>query len=544
MPLKKGGVKLTDKSLTSWQAVWFMLNVIDAEISLVTADSLTGIVFRLDVENISKNSKFKGINKAKLHTSSRNLFDQDVYSLVFKVSLLTPTVKEYFLTGNDGKQKYKNTSVLMNMITETSIQQEVFCSTIVPSGYPVTISVVDFSYFDVDCASVLLDQFKKKTSDVFTKSLLEELKQKIVTNSDVTMGLITMELVESHFDTMYKVINSSSIESTIKDTDYEHVIAQMIILLLTSRIIHCDLHLKNAFGSLNPINLEDNNRSYIIDYERAVRITEDYLKSFNRIGKLFQKIESLAVTDLYPPVSISKESQDKLIESFENIIKFIESIDYTHNRHKYRSAKAQCIDFIKYLYPHYKSDDPNSIRGRTSDNINKYLRISRIIYNLTSTYTGTIFTKRKIQQYLIKGEIFSVPSFEGLTEHQIIDKCSQLYFRNNLILWSIQGENDRQMQIKDTFKSVLPKSMQRNSTKSAPKKPATRSKSARNQSAKMIDANKTQKFYEEQKEERRRQEEERKRQKAEIIKQENRYRLKAEQTAKRIGSPYFSNGFR
>jgi hypothetical protein len=534
MPLKKGGVKLTDKSLTSWQAVWFMLNVVGAQISLVTADSLTGIVFRLDVPNISENSKFKGINKAKLHTSSRNLFDQDVYSLVFKVSLLTPTVKEYFLNIN---RKRKNTSVLMNMIKETSIQQEVFCSTIVPSGYPVTISVVDFSYFDVDCARVLLDQFKKKTSDDFTKSLLEELKQKIVTNSDVTMGLITMELVESNFDTMYK-ITKNNIEPTIKDTDYEHVIAQMIILLLTTGIIHYDLHLNNAFGSLNPINLEDNNRSYIIDYERAVRITVNFVKSLNKIGtmSLFQKIESLAVTDLYPPES--SEAQDKLIESFENIIKFIESIDYTINNRTYGSLQTQSISFIKYLYPRYESNNPKFLR--TSDNINKYLRISRIIYNLTSTSTGTIFTKRNIQQYLLEGEIFSVPSFEGLTPDEIKEKCSQLYFRNNLILWSIKGENVRQMEIKDTFKSVLPMSMQRNFTKSAQKKHATRGKSARKQSAKMVNASETQKLFEKLKEERIRKKEERKRKKAEIKKQEYRYRL-ATLTAKNIGSPYLSN---
>jgi hypothetical protein len=450
MSLINGGVRLNDKGSTSWQAVWYMINVARAKISIISNDSLTGIIFRLDVPIEPENTLFKGIKKDRT-VESVQLFNEDIYTIVFKFSILTHEIEDY----NIGRV-YKRTSTILDTLEETAIQQEIFCVTTIPSGYPITIAVVDFSYFDTKCASYLLKTLMSKHKDEITIKLLKDLEI-LIRNPAHKLGLISMELVDPNFNTMYKIEKVIRPDKAIIDTDYEHVIAQMVILVVTTGILHYDLHMDNAFGSVLPIKKDNNNRSYIIDFGRTKRITEGFIKSFKNNKKLellFTILKRLSIIDFYP--TENETQKIVLLENLENIIKFIESLDYRINERYYPQSKA----FIKYLYPNYDPTSPTFTR--TPENTEKYFRISKIIYDLTSTNKNTVFSNTNIQKYVKKEEIFSTPLLDDLSFHQKMEICKGLYFKNDLRLWDKnegKGEKQRIKEIKKTYGNSLLKAL-------------------------------------------------------------------------------------
>jgi hypothetical protein len=459
MPIKKGGVRLIDPTFSSWQAVWYMINIEGAKISLISNNSLTGIIFRLDV--FSGNTLFNGIKKDRTPDDYGNFFNKDVYTLVFKFSILAPTIEYYTIVEEKEKKiikKEKLTSTILDTLNETAIQQEIFCVTMIPTGYPITIAIVDFSYFDTKHARILLNTLMSKSKDSITLELLEQLDGIIERKPSYQLGLISMELVDTNFKTMYQIVSNVTIDQSIKNIDYEHVIAQMVILVVTAKILHYDLHMDNAFGSELQVEKDNNDRSYIIDFGRTRRITESFVNRFmNKVlSQYFTEIKKLSITDLYPPISSDKTLEKKLVDNLERIILFMGYLDRNINR-----PRVQSEGFIKYLFPYFPH---GSQRGVGTEE--KLLKISKIIENLTSmgVNTGTGFSNASVKKYIKQEQIFSTPLLDSLSPSEKIRICNELYLRNNLELWDKekgkgQGEKQRIKNIKDKYDNSLLKAL-------------------------------------------------------------------------------------
>lgn len=137
----KGGLKQANTEISSWQAVWSMINIPGAQIEIISYTSLSGIIFRLDIPQDTHLDliQFYGLN------NSKDGFDKPVYSLVFKFLLISSSL--YMSELNIGETKItKKTESLYDCIKEAYTQQKIYAHTIFPAGYPITVSVVDFSF--------------------------------------------------------------------------------------------------------------------------------------------------------------------------------------------------------------------------------------------------------------------------------------------------------------------------------------------------------------------------------------------------------------
>jgi hypothetical protein len=220
-----------------------------------------------------------------------------------------------------------------------------------------------------------------------------------------------MELVNRDFTTIgniyEKLDKSDAVKISNFYTNVEYVIAQMIILFIRNKIVHYDLHRHNAFGNTNVS--DENNRSFIIDFERVFFFSEelffanpidikDLAKNYDiyRYGRVssprrffsdLREIVSIDVTDFY-------DAENKC-EKIKKIISFIQIIDIAINKIFFDVQQPQCAFFVNYFYSCIDKEKKRSVETGICD------RISNIIQELTKydlEHAPQHITSQKIKQ--------------------------------------------------------------------------------------------------------------------------------------------------
>lgn len=379
-----GGIKQINLELTSWQAVYKMICTPGATLTAISYSSVEGFIFKLDIPHEKQHAEFNGLN------NDGTVFNNPIYSLIFKIAIISANDKDKLSQPLTIYESWKPNTfpkempTLRAFINEAYTQQNIYNTTLYPVGRPITIGVVDFSYFNSTSSKILINKLKslqRVNSNI--EPMLNYLDNNI--SGKRMLGLITMDLVNSDFIKLYEVEDNIH-DMNIINSDYNYAIAQIIILFTKVRIINRDCHTGNIMASAKIPSLKNENeiRTLLIDFGRILTLDgETYKKMEDQIRQMFESeyvgkmtyekyktnVMELHFTHLY---SLGTPSDDEVvINIMHNIIKFIAYIDYIVKIIKNPNTSRdypQMLDILKYLY----GADVTNFR----DNWKQYLKIT------------------------------------------------------------------------------------------------------------------------------------------------------------------------
>jgi hypothetical protein len=427
-----GGVKQKDTNLTSWQAVYKMISVQGATLSVISYSSIAGFIFKLDVPENPENSQFLGLN------NDGTAFNKPIYSLVFKFAILSNNDKDNLrvpleIYESGIKRSFeKEMPALREFMYEAHIQQEIYKTTLYPVGRPITIGIIDFAYFDRTFSFKLLQKLKTlQKKDAIVNTILNYLSSNVT--GDRMLGLITMDLVNSDFIELYKVVEDIK-NNVIIDSDFNYSIAQILLLFTKTKIINYDSHSGNILASANMPAPSRNGvpeaRSVLIDFGRVLRLNgAKYEKLESKIRNKYDAIRGpgsydrditemreIEFTDLYVTATTPL---DIVIERMHKIFVFISCIDYIMNDIYYGISKKsvkrgpQMLRILKYLYsPDINVDNWSKIR-LSSYCIGKYTAIIPLFLDLTRDRLSqhNLLSKKAIEENVKNESIFNIDKY-------------------------------------------------------------------------------------------------------------------------------------
>ena len=444
----KGGLKLKNPGIDSFDAVMNMINCSGATLNVLSYSSAYGFIFKLSIPPTAHHCvQFQGL-------SSTKTFTNDIYSLVLKLSIIND--KEDIIKTRleiDGESKIKSKENAQAFMNEAKIQQEIFLETIVPSGNPICLGIADYSYLSQTDASKLLDILIIITSrDSSSRAVLQYIKTNMETSDK--LGIISMELADG-----YTELNELLYDH--KHPNYEHFfslsIAEIIILFLKTKYINIDFHPKNILINENTrdvrlidfgriANVNTSGHSGFPDDENRHKVIEKYNRYFGDYETDRQEAIDVDIFNLYG----SRISDDTIYENLHKIIKFYCCLDFAINNTYYNSkVMPQCMEFVKYIYGFGPFDANRLVIDKNSKK--QFLRISgKIEERITSKMNGRnsmsrdavdikmregkfLIMNKKISQYNVK----YFPKEKKFKRHPDVFDFKALLTPNNAIIFCI-----------------------------------------------------------------------------------------------------------
>jgi hypothetical protein len=355
-----GGVSQRNSEISSWEAVYNMIRLPGATLSKISYSSLTGFIFRLDIPKDKKNVEFYGLNDDK------TALTKPIYSIVFKLAIISDyddhdKLNPLFITAENQSFK-KETENLESFRKEANTQQQIYIDTLSPNGNPITLSIIDFSYFDKRSTAVLLTELNTKHKSRTVSEMLRYIGLNIQNEQNEQneqhrlknrrLGMITMELAEP----TYRELADLPIGEDTYNNGCKYAIAQTLILFLKSKKLNFDSHAGNVLASTDP----NTPGTVLIDFGRVLDFKNDIFEQikiyYNQLTGHnydvdFDKYKSQDVTYLY-------ESQNNPIETvvtkMANIIQFLSYMDYIMNSINFDMKgpydRPQLIRLLQYLY--------------------------------------------------------------------------------------------------------------------------------------------------------------------------------------------------
>ena len=416
----KGGLKLKNQGIDSFDAVMNMINCSGAKLNVLSYSSAYGFIFKLSIPPTAHHCvQFQGLSlKSKTFTN-------DIYSLVLKLSIIND--KEDIIKTRleiDGESKRKSKENAQAFMNEAKIQQEIFLETIVPSGNPICLGIADYSYLSQTDASKFLDILIDITRiNSSSRAVLQYIKTNMETSDK--LGIISMELADG-----YTELNELLYDH--RHPNYEHFfslsIAEIIILFLKTKYINIDFHPKNIL-----IN-EENGDVRLIDFGRIANVKasgdsgfpndekkNEVIRNYNRMFGYYETDRREAIgVDIFNLYG-SRISDDTISENLHKIIKFYCCLDFAINNTYYSKVMPQCMEFVKYIYgfgPFERFDasrliiDKNSkeqfikisgkIKERITPKMNGRNSMSRDAVDIKMREGKFLIINKKISQYNVK----------------------------------------------------------------------------------------------------------------------------------------------
>jgi hypothetical protein len=414
----KGGITKINNDLSSWQAVYNMITSKNSELTSISYDSLVGFIFKLDVQE--QYSEFRGLN------NDRTLFNKPVKSLIFKIVIIDENNKRIAIPNYQDTRNKIHRKGLENkndFIQEAFIQQEIYLKTINPNGNYICPSVVDLSLFKNDDAKQLInDLLKTRNGDNECTRMLNYLKD-ILKYPNFELGMITMELVDNNYTSLYKIENDM-----IYNTNCEYALAELIILFLKLKSVNYDCHSGNVLA-----NRSGDSKSLLIDFGRVIDLNKNVSQNIKTQYKIFARtnfdkdfndIKNINVTDFY---HITRENYNKKNENEKKnkeiniakiiwIIRFIAFVDFSKNFVEYNSedrpfTQPQMNDLIRFLYGdglNYENTKTFDWYNLESDTIRSIISICNKIEELTQGIVGqrNIFSPDAMKEKISNKKFF------------------------------------------------------------------------------------------------------------------------------------------
>jgi hypothetical protein len=245
----KGGLILTDEALTGFASVQKMLLRRDTTIKVLTANSLSGFMFTLNVDaNDSAYRHFKFINGG-----------QNITNFIIKIVVITE--RKQPLPKFKGIPKSSETE--LSFLTEARLQQTIWIRNIIGGKPEFTPSVANFALFDAgQQSSNLLKCLGAKRKDDDTMDVIRYLSN----FHSWKLGVLLMPMINNSV-TLYNYALTHP-DDNDQFIAYSNTIANIVKLFIIVHVIHWDLHSGNAMI----VDDDDTKKSFLIDFGRASNI--------------------------------------------------------------------------------------------------------------------------------------------------------------------------------------------------------------------------------------------------------------------------------
>lgn len=278
-----GGVRQIDLSVSSFFAVLLMICARGATLTLISYSSLKGFVFRLVIPT-HLYSQFFTLNPQK------TAFNKPVVTLILKFEILSRDEEGLSPLIVNGKSYTKVTDRIIDFHNEAKTQQNIYKDTLWPNGHPTTLSVADFSYFDIADANILLEKLHG-IADPSSKVILEYLHVELVSNVSMAhygynvyprqLGMIAMEEASEGFMTIAQIVQSNGNREALK-FDCLYAFAENIILFVKLKLLNYDCNRSNVMGNPTDIDVNTLDRAELIDFGRILNIRQDFVTALER----------------------------------------------------------------------------------------------------------------------------------------------------------------------------------------------------------------------------------------------------------------------
>lgn len=368
-----GGVEQKNPSITSFHAVLDMIRTEGATLTILSYSSLKGFIFRLDIPPTPENTQFFTLN------SDKTAFTKPVVSLILKIEILSENVEKLEPLVIERVSYTKETDKATNFYNEAKTQQDIYINTVWPNGLPITLSVADYSYFDIDHSYTLLDELYKIASNNISQFVLVYLKKELTSNIGMAnygqtvyprnLGMVAMELANTGFIELHKIEISNAYKLNCL-----YALAENIVLFVKLKKINYDCHLGNVMANPIDTNPDTLDRAHLIDFGRVIDIltinigrafrtiynrvsinTNDHTKrqyiNDRDVATSFQFAQLYNTDTIYPDSDIPKNIVYLVI-----IIKFISHVDYIYNSLNFRFEKHDKPQMSKFLHVLYDGD--------------------------------------------------------------------------------------------------------------------------------------------------------------------------------------------
>jgi hypothetical protein len=382
----KGGVFIADDSLSIMQSIEKMINTRGADLEVISYSSLSGFILKLDVPRNPKNTNLYHFN------------EKPVYSIIFKLALISETLSYNFYTNIHGNKYRKKTEKKQDYTKEYEIQNKIYLDTLNLNRINICPSLIDLSFLDGYSANTFINSLNAIIDDDddmneavnifnFLKDQLNDADNKM------KLGVITMEFVNYR---EYVLLNDRQLNDETYEKNCLYALAEIIVVFMIFKIINYDWHNGNIFGSIDlqkqPLLIDFGNSIDLINdkYDDVIN-TYDYLfhnqdpfelntlasnnpvnhendedvptlvegenndtsiphyTNHDNYNKDFDEIKNISFLDFH---DINESNREGLKTKLEKIIRFIAYMDYAKNCSKTQVILKypQFIPLLRVLY--------------------------------------------------------------------------------------------------------------------------------------------------------------------------------------------------
>jgi hypothetical protein len=312
----KGGLKLLlSKNNDGFEPVYEMIMNDKSNFKLMTASSLSGFIFTLEVpEDVSR---YADIN------SDKTGFDKIITNFVIKIVLIADEDDDDYEMG-EYKNQQKIYETKDDFYKEAKSQQKIWMKSIENGASEICPSVANLSFLDYEDTQTLFSTLAKKSNNDKKKiDVLKFLKK----NNINGMGILTMKNY-TNSKTMREYLD----DENVSQEDRQHVLNYTMVKVIRLALLgylHLDLHPNNVL-----VTDDINNKSVLIDFGKVIRI-RDFINLYN---------------DTEKNIIIDDDWRDHFDEVFLKLDKFVDYIkDVNANKRDTEDLKFK-LNFIANIF--------------------------------------------------------------------------------------------------------------------------------------------------------------------------------------------------
>uniref|UniRef100_A0A6C0AGR3 Protein kinase domain-containing protein n=1 Tax=viral metagenome TaxID=1070528 RepID=A0A6C0AGR3_9ZZZZ len=313
----KGGLKLRNELLLGFVPVMNMIR--KGMVTLLTANSLKGFIFKLDLED-EDDSEYLGLD-------GNGRFTVPVMSYILKIAVITDIVQRLPPLELD-KQILKESETYNSFFEETQMQQSIWENSILGGKPEICPSVANLAFFT---DTYLMEQMRNRTNgdDVNIINIIDTLEYLIRLNSRT--AVLTMPTVPDS-KTLGAFIRKARESNPSAEIPAKISVVTKIVRLFLQGYIHLDLHTGNALVFLTDEGIS----SRIIDFGRIQELTPACEALHHELYSYLNPSRQTRSTA--SSVVLSNAQKSNIIQ---RVLVEIHKVDLAYNQRRNRNAHSQ-----------------------------------------------------------------------------------------------------------------------------------------------------------------------------------------------------------
>jgi hypothetical protein len=380
-------------------------------VSVVSESSLSAFILKIEMPPKSGyHPRFFGINE------SYKGFTTPIYSIILKLVAISDSMDKLPEHRGNITRRYhdKISETYYSFCNEAKTQQLIYTATLSPCGKPVTLAICDFQALRPHGTTEFLDLLRTDENG----HIMDYLHRQVVDIEHRQLGVIAMELAHPGAYTFGEADALLS-DAILRNTMRCHAIAQLVLLFLRMKIVHCDCHINNVMYD------PEENKTVIIDFGKTID-----MKLLRYINKKYRDFFRRDIHTDYGPVGnidisfFHTHGAYHHLRTLHEIITMIVRIDAACQR----GGKPQCNWIPLFLYG---NEDP--FPSLTETAINKLEEVLAILIHISIApmHGRNAFSVQNISELLRQGELLKIKDCTQVEEPRPCENekdscCAQL----------------------------------------------------------------------------------------------------------------------